>query len=163
MDFQAAQPGTGCLGKSTLAAGTTTTLSNTGTIAYAIRSKAYSKTAMSNAATPTTDYATGNAFIGVLAGFGSVFTIGLDHSGNLKAVQGTITALDSSGKFVLAPQFGGPPLDFCPIGYLLIQAGSTADATHGWRFGTDNMSSVTGITYTFDDLALGMPDRPQTT
>lgn len=167
MDLQQFQPVTMCFSKVTLAAGTTTTLSNTGTTIFAIRSKFYTKAAMTNAATPTTDWATGNAFIGVTANNGCSFIIGFDSGGNLRAIQSTIQPLDASGNFIRAPVFGGfgPPgsgstaNDFCPIGYLVIKAGSTANATTGWIFGTSNMSSVTGITYTFGDLA-GWPDRP---
>lgn len=160
MDYQSASPVTLCLSKVTLAAGTTTTLSNTGTTTYLIRGKFYSKAAMSNAATPTTDAATGSAFTGVVANYGSVFAIGFNAAGDLKAVQGTIEPLDSSGAFITAPQFGGFPTDFCMVGYLVIKAGSSANATTGWVFGTSNMSGVTGITYTFVDAA-GVPDRPQ--
>lgn len=168
MDQQQAIPVTMNFTKATLAAGTTTTLSTTGTTTYAIRGKFYTKSAITNGATPTTDYITGLAFTGILANQGGVFTVGFDHSGNIKVVQGTITALDASGNFITAPQFGGlgpqgsgsTDGDFCPIGYILIQAGSTADNSHGWRFGTDNMSSVTGITYTFVDIST-LPDRPQ--
>lgn len=160
MDALSAAPATMCTSRVTLAAGTTTTITNTGTINFSIRGKAYSKVAMTNAATPTTDANTGNAFLGVLANFGSIFLVGLNHSGTVKVAQGTIEALDTSGNFIKAPQLPAMPTDFCPIGYLVIQAGSTADATHGWRFGTDNNSSVTGITYTIQDL-MTMPDRPQ--
>lgn len=160
MDFQQLQPITMCMSKVTLAAGTTTTLSNTGTTTYAIRSKAYTKAAMTNAATPTTDAATGAAFLGVKANKGSVFLVGFTAAGALAAVQGTITDLDATGAFINAPTFGAVPLDFCPVGYIVIKAGSTADNTTGWIFGTSNMSGVTGITYTFVDV-VGMPDRPQ--
>lgn len=160
MDIQSLAPLTTALVKATLAAGTTTTLSSTGTIVYAIRGKAYSASALSNTATPTTDAATGNAFVGVTANNGSIFLVGLNAAGALKCVQGSIAPLDATGKFINAPQFGEPPLDFCPIGYLVIKAGSTANATTGWIFGTSNNSSVTGITYTFVDV-IGLPDRPQ--
>lgn len=168
MDNQAFAPVTMCLSKVTLAAGTTTTLSNTGTTIYAIKGKAYSKSAMSNAATPTTDWATGNAFLPVPANYGSVYMIGFDSGGNLRAIQGTVTPLDSAGNFRQAPQFGGfgpagsgsTDNDFCPIGYLVIKAGSTASSSPGWLFGSSNMSSVTGITYTFVDV-IGWPDRPR--
>ena len=50
------------------------------------------------------------------------------------------------------------PDDFCPFGYLFIKAGSTADATTGWLFGTSNQAGVTGITYSRVDGDL--PDRP---
>lgn len=168
MDAQQSIPITMCLSKVTLAAGTTTTLSTTGTTTYAIRGKAYTKAALTNQATPTTDYATGAAFLPVLANYGSIYMVGFDRSGNLKAIQGTIVPLDVSGNFINAPQFGalGPSgsgstnNDFCPIGYLVIQAGSTASATSGWTFGSSNMASVTGITYTFQDV-VGETDRPQ--
>lgn len=168
MDMQTAAPATMCFTKCTLAAGSTSTLSTTGTTTFAIKGKFYTKTVLSSVATPTTDYATGAAFLPVLRNKGSVFTVGFDHSGALKAVQGTITDLDVSGNFVVAPQFGGlgpsgsgsTDNDFCPIGYIVIQAGATADNTTGWVFGTSNMSSVTGITYTFQDIAT-LPDRPQ--
>lgn len=160
MDILARTPVTMCMSKVTLAAGTGSSLSNTGTTTYAIRGKAYTKAAMSNVATPTTDAATGAAFIGVIANKGCVFLVGFTAAGGLVAVQGSITDLDVSGAFIQAPQMGEPPLDFCPIGYIVIKAGSTANATTGWIFGTSNMSSVTGITYTFVDLC-GLPDRPQ--
>ena len=161
MDVLSFAPITACLSKVTLAAGTTSTLSTTGTTVYAIRGKAYSKAALTNQVTPTTDAATGSAFTGVVANKGCVFLVGFNAAGTLKCVQGTITDLDTGGNFVVAPNFpAGVPADFCPIGYIVIKAGSTANATTGWIFGTSNMSSVTGITYTFQDV-IGLPDRPQ--
>jgi hypothetical protein len=160
MDVLSFTPMTFCATKVTLAAGTTTTISTTGTTTYAIRGKYYSKAALSNAATPTTDAITGSAFNGVVANKGSVFVVGYNAAGSVLAAQGSITDLDTSGNFKQAPQLpSGLPLDFCPIGYLVIKAGSTANATTGWIFGTSNMSSVTGITYTFGDLAT-LTDRP---
>lgn len=168
MENQAFQPVTMCMSKVTLAAGTTTTLSNTGTTTFAIKSKAYTKAAMTNAATPTTDWATGAAFIPVPANFGSIFMVGFDSTGALRCIQGTVTPLDNTGAFITAPQFGGTgpsgsgttDNDFCPVGYLVIKAGSTASSAPGWLFGTNNMSSVTGLTYTFVDV-IGWPGRPQ--
>lgn len=175
MDIQQAIPVTMNFTKAALAAGTTTTISTTGTTTFAIKGKFYTKTAITNGATPTTDYATGAAFLPIpipatapnlAAGYGSVYTIGFDHSGNVKAIQGTIVPLDASGNFINAPQFGGfgpagsgtTGNDFCPIGYMLVQLGATAVAT--WTFGTNNNSSVTGVTYTMVDCAT-LPDRPQ--
>lgn len=175
MDNQQLAPITMCLSKVTLAAGATTTLSNTGTTIYCIKGKAYSKAAMSSTATPTTDYSTGAAFLPIpipntapnlALGYGCAYTVGFDKSGNLKVIQGTIVPLDISGNFINAPQFGGlgpagsgsTDNDFCPIGYILVQLGATAVAT--WTFGTNNLSSVTGVTYTFVDICT-LPDRPQ--
>lgn|SRR5574340_35607 len=147
-----------CTMKAAIAAGTTTTLSTTGTTLYCIRGKAYSKGAITNAATPTTDAATGSAFTGITAGYGTVVVVGFDKDGNLKACQGSVEALDSSGAFVRAPQFPTPPLTMCPIGYIVLKGGSTLVGT--WTFGSSNLSSVTGMTYAFVDI-MTMPDRPQ--
>jgi len=176
MDTLELPPITCCFTKAGLAAGTTTTLTQTlvggatGNV-IAIRGKMYLVTALSNTATPTVDYATGKAFVPVLASQGSVFMVGFDHGGVLRVCQGQVVPLDTvtePGNFVTAPQFGGmgpagsgsTDQDFCPIGYLVIQAGSTANNTTGWVFGTNNMASVTGITYTFQDVC-GLTDRPQ--
>ena len=175
MDNLQAPPVTMCVSKVALAAGTTTTISTTGTTVYGILGKAYSKSAITNGATPTTDYATGAAFKPIpipntapnlALGYGSVFLVGLDHSGNIKVTQGTIEALDVNGNFINAPQFGGSAPsgsgstdnDFCPIGYIVVKLGSTAVAT--WTFGSSNLSGVTGVTYSFTDL-IGLPSRPQ--
>lgn len=169
MDNQAASPITMCLGKAAVVAGTTTTITNTGTTVFAIRGKAYSKTAMTNAATPTTDWATGSAFLPILASQGCVFMIGFDHSGNVKVIQGTVVPLDgiaSSGLFAPnASQFGGTAPagsdqtknnDFCPVSYVVCANGTTGSS---WLFGTNNWTA-TGMTATFVDV-VGWPDRPQ--
>lgn len=152
---------TGALGKATLAAGTTSTVSTTGVLPFAIRGKAYSHAALTNEATPTTDINTGAAFVGVKAGYGSVFVYGFNAAGALKCAQGEVIALDTSGTYTWKqkPQLPALPDDFCPFGALTILAGSTADATTGWVQGTSNQASVTGITYARTDFALGMPDQ----
>ncbi len=168
MDAQTQIPVTLCFTKASLTSGTTSTISTTGTTTYAIRGKFYTKTAITNGATPTTDWSTGNAFLGVLKNNGSVYTVGFDKSGNIKVVQGTINPLDTSGNFVTAPMFGGlgpagstsTNNDFCMIGYIVIQAGSTADNVTGFILGTTSWTA-TGITATFVDCC-GEPDRPQT-
>jgi len=166
MDMQSAYPATMCFTKAGLTAGTTTTLSTTATVQYAIRGKAYSKTAITNGATPTTDWATGNAFNAVGINQGSVFTIGFDHSGNVKVIQGTIEALDTTGNFIRAPMFGGlGPVgqgstdnDFCPIGYVTILVGDTGAA---WTFGSSNLAGPpTGVVVNWQDCST-LPDRPQ--
>lgn len=159
MDTLALRPVTGCLSKVTLAAGTTTTISTTGTTTYAIKSKAYTKAAITNGATPTTDALTGSAFTGITANQGTVVVIGLDSSGAIKAAQGSVESLDVSGNFIRAPQFPLIPDTVCPIGYIVLKGGSTLSGT--WTFGSSNLSSVTGMTYTFVDVLLGLPERPQ--
>jgi hypothetical protein len=178
MDVLTQASQTQCFTKAGLAAGTTTTLTQTlvgGATAniFAIRGKTYSAAALSNTATPTADWATGKAFLPILANQGSVFLVGFDHSGTLRVVQGNIVPLDTvtvPGAFLAAPQFGasGPAGsgtndgDFCPVGYLVVQCGPTANNIVGWSFGTNNMSGVTGVTYTLDDVC-GFIDRPSIT
>lgn len=175
-DIQSAAPVTLCMSKVTLAAGTTTTLNNTGTTTYAIMGRAYTKAAMANAATPTTDASTGFAFIpipiplttqglppgvpGGAAGYGCIYIVGFDSAQAVKVVQGDIAPTDAAGNFIYAPNPPtGLPNDFCPIGFLIVKLGPTAVAT--WTFGTNNNSSVTGATYTFGDL-VSLPGRPLT-
>lgn len=152
---------TGALGKATLAAGTTSTVSTTGALAFAIRGKAYSSAALANAATPTTDVNTGAAFAGVKRGFGSVFVYGFNAAGTLLCAQGEVIALDLSGVYTWRqkPQLPALPDDFCPIGALTILALVAADLATGWIQGTSNQAAVTGITYARTDFALGMPDQ----
>jgi len=147
-----------CLSKVTLAAGTTTTISNTGTTTFTIQGKAYTKTAITNGATPTTDAATGAAFPAISANQGTVIVIGLDATGAIKAAQGTTQGLDVSGAFIQAPLMPNVPDTMCPIGYIIFKGGSTLSGT--WTFGTSNLSSVTGATYTFVDVCM-LPFRPQ--
>lgn len=146
-------------GTCALAAGTTTTISTTGTLQFSIKGKAYSKSAITNGATPTADAGTGLAFPTISANQGTVVVIGLDKDGNIKACQGSIEELDASGAFVRAPQFPAHvPDTMCPIGYIVLKGGSTLVGT--FRFGSSNLSSVTGMTYTFVSVTT-MPVRPQ--
>ena len=160
MDALIQTPLTICTLKATLAAGTTSTLSSTGTIYYGIKGKAYSHAALSNTATPTTDATTGAAFVAIPANYGAIIVIGLDKAGALIASQGPLQALDTSGLFIIAPQFPTVLDTMCPIGYEVIKAGSTASSAPGFQFGTGNQAAVTGITYTLVDL-ITLTDRPQ--
>lgn len=191
MDTVAKAPVTMALVKAGLAAGTTTTISTTATVQFLIESLFYSKTAITNGATPTTDWSTGNAFIpipipltstglpfgvpGACAGYACAYAVGFDHSGNVKVIQGQIVGLDANGNFISAAPSLNPSLgpagpnpgtiaggvtadnDFCPIGFIAVKLGSTAVAT--WTFGTNNLSSVTGVTFSFNDCAT-LPGRP---
>lgn len=158
MDSLQVLPLTLCLSKVTLAAGTTTTISTTGTTTFAIGGKAFTKAAITNGATPTTDAATGAAFIGITANQGTVIVIGLDATGAIKAVQGTVQALDVSGAFIVAPQMGSVPDTVCPVGYVVLKGGATLVGT--FTFGSSNLSGVTGMTYLFVDV-ITLPHRPQ--
>jgi len=169
MDNQSAAPLTLCLIDVQLtASGAATTVGSTGTMHYAIRGKAYTLAALSSTATPTTDWATGAAFTALAKNNGTVFLFGVDSTGTLRVVQGTVVPLDgivSSNKFINAPQFGGlgpsgsgsTDNDFCPIAYMTVANGTTGS---NWTFGTSNWNA-TGITTAIQNV-IGMPDRPQT-
>lgn len=158
MDMLALSGSTGCLSAATLAAGTTTTITTTGATVYAIDGKAYTTAALTNQAHPTTDVNTGAAFVGVPIGYGSVFVYGYNAAKALKCAQGQVVALDSAYNFTVAPQFPAMPADFCPIGYMTIKAGAGSST---WTAATSNQSAATGITYARQDVALGLPARPQ--
>lgn len=156
MDNLANSPVTQALTKANLAAGTTNTLTFSA-MTYAIRGKMYSRAALTNGATPTTDFATGKAFNPVGPNQGSVFVVAIDTAGVLRVVQGSTEQLDGAGTWVNLPQFPGVPDTSCAIGYIMVRVGSTGSA---FTFGSSNLSGATGVTYSFTDLSM-MPDRPQ--
>jgi len=149
------------LGKATLAAGTTTTISTTGTLPYAIQGQVYSRTALSNQAltSPTLDVSTGKAFLPIVADQACIILFALDASGNVRASQGPIVKLSEVTDKQSAVSFPSLPDNWTQFGYLYAQGGTTLSGT--WTFGTNNLSSVTGMTYTFRDLTL-IPAQPIT-
>ena len=149
--------------KTGLTAGTTTTITTTGTLSYAISGKMYTKGAITNGATPTTDALTGAAFVplpiptSAANAKGCAFAVCLDVSGNVKVAQGPlVNVADVTGGIAM---YSLPNLTdaLCPIGYIIVKGSSTQVAT--WTFGTNNLSSVTGMTYVFGDLAT-LPSQP---
>lgn len=157
-----------CSSKATLAAGTTTTFSTTGATLYCIKGKAYSTSAASNSATPTTDAVTGDAFDAVTASKGSVFVFCYDGSSATAAtainvVQGTIEDLDDSAdgadaKFVKAPQFPSIPDTLTPFGYCITRVGASGST---WTFGSSNLAGPpSNVKHDFVDVMV-LPDRPQ--
>ncbi|MEO7665750.1 MAG: hypothetical protein ABIU97_01795 [Dehalococcoidia bacterium] len=157
-DNLAAAPLTMCMSKVTLAAGTTTTISNTGTTLYMIKGFMYTKTAMTNVATPTVDSARNDAaFRPIVLNQGTVFIVGFDKDGNVKVGQGTIEALDVSGNFIRKPQNPILRERVAPVGRITVKGGATLSGT--WTFGSSNLSGVTGVTYTFEDIGMNL-DRP---
>ena len=148
-----------CFSKAGLAAGTTTTSTITNATTYSIKGLMYLKSAASNATSPTTDAETGAAFLPLSANQSCLFVYCLDSAGAIKVVQGKIVSgLDVTGKLSAIP-FPTIGTAITPIGYLKAVAGSTLSGT--WTFGSSNLSSVTGMTYTFQDVAT-LPAAPLT-
>ena len=144
--------------KAGLAAGTTSTFTTANTVQFAIRGKAFSAAGASNVATPVLDRATGLAFAPITKSNGAVVVFAFDATGAVRCSQGAIQALDVANSFVVSPQFPVVLDTDCPFGYLVLKAGTTA--VGNFVFGTNNLSAVTGMVYTFVDI-LTLTDRPQ--
>lgn len=138
------------------ATGAETVHDTTVTINYVINGKIATKTAITDGATPTTDYATGAAFVAMTASQGCVVVWGLISGGTVKCVQGPIYSLDASGNFLVAPQFPAIPDDMVPFAYQVLKAGSTAGTI---TFGSSNWNA-TGFTNAIVNVAV-LPARPQ--
>jgi len=145
------------------ATGGETVHDTTVTITFCINGKAYTKTAITDGATPTTDHVTGAAFVGLVGtasggGQGCAFVWCLNSSGSVKVIQGPVIALNSSGDFapVGAPQFPQIPSDVVPFAYMVSKhygQGST------FTFGSSNWN-ISGYSHAIQNI-LVLPNRPQ--
>lgn len=146
-----------------LVKGTNKSYTTTVTSACIINGKfATALTAQTNQAVPTTDHATGAAFVAQTDNQACVYVMGINAAGTIKACQGSIEATEvgsgtTAGAFINAPQFPNLPDDFCPFGYCLVR---TAPDASNWTFGTDNWAA-TGVTTTEFVQVSVLPDRPQ--
>jgi hypothetical protein len=122
-------------------------------------------TAQTNTAVPTTDIATGAAFVALATKQATVVVMGQNAAGAIKACQGTIvpTALGvttTAGDFLNYPDFPALPDDFIPYGYMLVRTAPSMSTT--WTFGTDNWAA-TGVTCTEFVQCAVLPARPTST
>ena len=142
--------GNGAIGKAGFVAGTTTT-TTTAAFNYLIEGKQYSKAAASNAATPTLDGATNEAFKPVPRGKACNFVFGVDAAGAIAAWQGEIVNAGTPTDF--------PAIPFTHAAYGVLRVESAASNGVPFTLGTSNMAGLTGVTYQFSDIA-GMAARP---
>ena len=156
MDFLQQAPLTANYNAEVLAAGTTTTLSSTNAFSYSIDGFLYAKAALSNTATPTTDKNTGVAFVGIAAGFCSIFAVLLNAAGTLAVVQGQVQAIDVANSPIFLPQLPAIPAGYVPVGLIGVSVKPTG-AT--WTFGSSNLSGATNTVYSFIDVGT-YPSRP---
>lgn len=153
---------TGTLMKAVAAAGTTTTYSTTGVTQYSIDGKAYSKAAVTNGATPTTDINTGAAFLPLAANKGCKFVFGYDSSNTVRVAQGPIVDLDgaadgANASFVTKAAFPQLPDDFAPFAYIETKVGASGSS---WTFGASNLAGPpSNVLHTFVDVTT-LPTRP---
>jgi hypothetical protein len=138
------------------ATGAETVYDTTVTISFCVGGKAYTKTAVTDGTTPTTDGNTAAAMT-LTANYGTVFVWGMNSSGTVSVRKGSTEALDAAGSFIHAPQFPSIPDTVTPFAYQVIKAGSTTSGT--WTFGSSNWNA-TGITSAIVNCHV-LPDRPQ--
>lgn len=139
--------------------GAETVYDTTAAIVYAIDGKLYSKSAVTDGATPTTDGNTGDAFTAVEPDKISVFVWALNASGTVKLYQGGIEDVDGdTDNAEVYPQFPHIPNDVCPFAYTIYQTDGTSAAS-GLQPGTDNWNA-TGLTATHVNIST-LPKRPQ--
>lgn len=138
------------------ATGAETVHDTTVTINYVIDGKIATKTAITDGATPTTDFVTGAAFVPLTASKGCVVVWALASGGTVRCMQGPIESLDASGGFIKAPQFPAVPATVVPFAYQVLKAGSTAGTI---TFGSSNWNA-TGFTNAIVNVAV-LPHRPQ--
>lgn len=167
MDVLSLRGGVFCTTSGLLTAtGAETVYDTTVTINYVIDGKIATKTAVTDGATPTTDYNTGSAFPALVGGasvantpgHGCVVVWGLISGGTVKCVMGPHENLDMQGNFINAPQFPPIPAGFVPFAYQVLKAGATASAT-AIIFGTANWNA-TGFTNAIVNVSY-LPSRPQ--
>lgn len=150
--------------KTGLIKGTTSTLTTTVTSAGMINGKYVSGvTALTNSAAPTSDAATGSAFVALTDNKATVLVVGQNASGTVLMAQGSIVdtqvgVTTTAGDFINAPQFPNLPDDMVVWGYNMVRtAPSAADYTPGTSSWT-----ATGITASEFVQCGVLPDRPVT-
>lgn len=147
------------------ATGGETVYDTTATITFCIDGKLYSKTAVTDGATPTTDYGDSVAFsdstktlTGTASGGGqgTVVVWALTSGGTVKCLMGSRETLDSAGAFARPPQFPNIPDDVTPFAYQVLKhygQGSTV------TFGTSNWNT-SGFSNAIVNV-MELPSRPQ--
>lgn len=147
------------LGKAGLAAGTTSTYSVGNAFTYAVAGRLFSLGSATNQTSPLLDANTGAAFKPLAANQACLFVFTVNAAGAVAVAQGPVgdntALLGGTG----ALQFPGAADGFTPFGYLMAQAGPTAVGS--WTFGVNNLSGVTGLTFTFRDI-MDIPAQPVT-
>lgn len=143
--------------------GTTSTYTTTVTSAGFINGKYVTAlTAQTNTATPTTDAATGAAFVAQTDNTACCYVIGQNAAGTIKVCQGAIVPTEvgittTAGAFINPPPFPTLPDDFMVFGYGIVR---TAPSASDFTFGTSAWDA-TGVTTSTWAQCGALPDRPQ--
>ena len=139
--------------------GAETVYDTTAAIVYTVDGKLYSKSAVTDGATPTTDGNTGDSFVAVGPDQISVFVWALNAAGTVSLYQGDVLDVDGDTDVAeVYPQFPSLPNTVTPFAYTVYQT-TGASAAAGLRPGTDNWNA-TGLTATHVNVS-SLPLRPQ--
>lgn len=142
------------------ATGAETVYDTTVTITYCIDGRLYSKTAVTDGATPTADPVNSTTFTGLATNRGSAFVWCLNTSGTVGVFQGPVVEVDDSELPIDPEAFPLPtiPDGYCPFAYQVVVHGDTGSGE--WNFGTDNWNA-TGVEDAIVNVAT-LPKRPVT-
>jgi hypothetical protein len=144
-------------------AGTTSTFTSTVTTSGIINGKFVTTlAAQTNAASPTTDAATGTSFVALTPNQTCVLVFGQTAAGALQLIQGpiiaTLTGVTTTvGAFLQDPQFPSPPNNFLPLAYTIVR---TAPSAATWTPGTSSWAASGVSCSTFQNIGV-IPSRPQ--
>lgn len=113
-------------------------------------------------ATPTTDAATGAAFVALTENKATVLVFGQTAAGAIAMCQGSIVdtytgVTTTVGAFKHVPQFPTLPDDFMPLAYVLVR---TAPDAADWTPGTGEWAASGVTTGTVVNIGV-LPNRPQ--
>jgi hypothetical protein len=146
-------------------AGTTSTFTSTVTTAGVIAGKFVTPlTAQTNAASPTTDAATGLVFNALAPNQCCALVFGQTAAGVLALCQGQIIpcgpgVTTTVGALINDPQFPNLPSNFMPLAYTIVR---TAPSAAAWIPGTGSWTASGVSASTFQNVAW-LPARPQST
>ena len=141
------------------ATGAETVYDTTVTITFSINGVLYTKTAVTDGATPTTDINTAAAFTALQPDKACTFLWMLNASGTVAVAQGPIVDVDGDVDLVelQMPLFPTVKAGYVPFAYQKIQ---TSGASSAWTFGVGNWNA-TGVTDIIKNIST-LPSRPAT-
>ena len=154
---------TASMANAAMVAGTTATYTTSNTTAVVINGKwASTLAAQTNAASPTTDATTGNAFLPLAPNQTCALVFGLTAAGAIQLSQGPIIACltgvtTTVGALINDPQFPDLPNNFCPLAYTIVR---TAPSASPWTPGTGSWTASGVSASTFQNVSQ-LPNRPQ--
>lgn len=146
-----------CMGNSAPVLGTGANTLATSAVVISLNGRAYAVGAAAAAALPTTDAATGKAFVALGKNKACVFVVGVDKAGTRYVYQGPQSSESGFASGADALEFPpNIPENVCPIAYFVARS---TDAAAGTWLPSNNMTGVTGVT-TAAQAVTWLPSAP---